>query len=145
MEPIDLSARPPRSPWERLEGLYFMPRTIDKLRAKLPGGNLGVYKIDGTSRRLLDAIGVREEDLQAVVARATSEEDVAAWLRDHADRSKFDEINRLLSARSYDDIQDKEKFDKNYPHAKTSGKKLLFDLLELDDRAMFASAREGSE
>lgn len=122
-----------------------MPRTIDKMRAKLPGGNLGIYKIDGTSRRLLDAIGVREEDLQAAVARSRSEEDVAAWLRENADRSKFDEINRVLSARSYDDIQDKERFDKNYPHAKASGKKLLFDLLELDDQAMFSDGQKGNQ
>ena len=31
-----------------MEGLFMMPRTIDKLRAKLPGGKIGTYTIRGT-------------------------------------------------------------------------------------------------
>jgi hypothetical protein len=38
MDPLDLTVTPPRSPYQMLEGLYMLPRTIDKLRAKLPGG-----------------------------------------------------------------------------------------------------------
>jgi len=33
---VELS-RPPRSPYKKMEGLFMMPRTIDKLRAKLLG------------------------------------------------------------------------------------------------------------
>jgi hypothetical protein len=40
MRPIDLTIQPPRSPYQKMEGLYMMPRTIDKLRAKLPGEKL---------------------------------------------------------------------------------------------------------
>jgi hypothetical protein len=67
-----------------LEGVYMMPRTIDKLRAKLPGGDIGGYTIRGSSALLpglslvlLDGIGLTEEDLYAVVARAADEGAVA--------------------------------------------------------------------
>lgn len=138
MEALDLTKQPPRSPYEKLGGLYMMPRTIDKLRALLPSGNSGAYHIDGLSRRLLDAIGVKEEDLLKAVASARSDDDVAAWLQQHADRSKYDEINQVLSKRSVDDVVDKEGFNKKYPLARSSKSKLLFDLMLEDDRANFA-------
>ena len=139
MESLDLSKRAPRSAWVQLDGLYMMPRTIDKLRAKLPGGASGEYHIDGTSKRLLDALGVSEEQLQGVVANAKSDEDVAKWLREHADRSKYGEINERLSNRSVDDVADKDAFHKKYPHAAASTKTRLFDIMDEDDRAMFGS------
>lgn len=100
MEPLNLSKAPPRSPRERLDGLPMMPRTIDKIRATLPGGNPGEYTIVGFSQLLLDMIGVREEDLRNAVARADSDEDVAAWLREHAQTDKYaDTINRFEVAK----------------------------------------------
>ena len=54
MTPLDLSVSPPRSPYDELDGLVFMPRTIDKLRSMLPGGNPGEYFINGVQARLKD-------------------------------------------------------------------------------------------
>ena len=48
MEALDLSIRPPRSPYAQMHGLYMMPRTIDKMRAQLPGGKLGPYSLRTT-------------------------------------------------------------------------------------------------
>ena len=72
MEAIDLTAQPPRSPYQKMVGLYMMPRTIDKLRAKLPGGKIGAYSVTtafvpGLSLVLLDGIGVTEEWLLEIV------------------------------------------------------------------------------
>jgi hypothetical protein len=75
MEPLDLSKRAPRGPREKLDGLCMLPRTIDKMRALLPGGNVGSYKIPGVSQRVLDALEVKPEDLQAEVASAASDQD----------------------------------------------------------------------
>ena len=137
MEPLDLTKQAPRSAWVQLDGLYMMPRTIDKLRAKLPGGASGQYHIKGFSERLLEAIGVTEGQLQEVVARAASDDDVAAWLREHADTSKYGDINERLSNRSYDDVVDKESFNKKYPGAAASKSNRLFDLMDEDDAANF--------
>src|SRR5579863_1375878 len=77
MEPLDLSTKPPRSCREKLEGLMLMPRTIDKLRAQLPGGDTGGYiingKIRGLSGFLLARLGISEDELRDAVAHASSE------------------------------------------------------------------------
>lgn len=58
MKPLDLTKTSPRSPREQLVGLVFIPRTIDKMRALLPGGNPGKYHVEGASLALLEGIGV---------------------------------------------------------------------------------------
>ena len=68
MTPVDLTKAPPRSPYAELGGLLMLARTIDKLRASLPGGHLGAYKMAGFSVRLLEGLGIAEDDLQGVVA-----------------------------------------------------------------------------
>jgi hypothetical protein len=44
-----------------------------RIRAHLPGGNPGEYKIPGFSERLLQALGVSQYDLREAVARARSD------------------------------------------------------------------------
>jgi hypothetical protein len=41
MTPLNLTVHPPRVPRAELDGLIFLPRTIDKVRATLPGGDIG--------------------------------------------------------------------------------------------------------
>ena len=87
MEPLDLESRPPRSPREQLLGLYFLPRTVDKIRGELPGGKLGGYLVAEStmSMYVLHKIGVPLEELREVVARAANEDEVAEWLRPRID------------------------------------------------------------
>ena len=142
MTPLDLTKRPPRSPKEELDGLAMLPRTIDKMRATLPGGNPGQYRIKGFSSRLLDSIGVSEEDFREAVGRAATDEDVAKWLRERADVSKYAEITKTLRARSMDDIKDKAAFAERYPIIKRRPDLYYhFDVLEADDAAMFTPAQ----
>lgn len=138
MEPLDLSKAPPRSPKLQLDGLAMLPRTIDKLRATLPGGNPGVYKIEGFSKRLLDTIAVSEDDLRDAVRDAKSDDDVVEWLREHADTSKYEEFTRYISKRSLDDVKDKAAFMERYPILKRRPDiYYLADMLEADDAEMF--------
>ena len=120
----------------------MLPRTIDKLRATLPGGNAGVYKIAGFSKSMLDAIGVSEDDLREAVRDARSDEDVAAWLREHADTGKYAEFNEYLLKRSIDHVSDKAAFMERYPILKKRPDiYYLADMLEADDAEMFAEKR----
>jgi hypothetical protein len=117
----------------------MVARTIDKLRAGLPGGNMGVYKIDGFSRRILKAIDVSEEQLRDVVAKAGSDEDVMNWLREHTDRAKFEEVSNTVRNRNIDDVTDLEEFKERYPILKSRPDiYYLFDMLEADDQEMFS-------
>lgn len=139
MEPLDLSKAPPRSPKVQLDGLAMLPRTIDKIRASLPGGNMGVYRIKGFSERMLETIGVTEEQLREAVATAKSDDDVAEWLREHAATGKYAEFNNYILTRSVDDVTDKAAFMERYPILKKRPDiHYLADMLEADDAEMFA-------
>src|SRR5271165_814602 len=137
MEPLDLTKHPPRSPRARLDGVVLVPRTIDKLRASLPGGNLGPYKVPGFSTRMLDMIGVKEADLLEEVRRANSDEDVAKWLREHADTGKYGQVNEHFEKVTVDGMKDPEDFHRRYPIAKQRNLMNVFDVLEADDKAMW--------
>jgi hypothetical protein len=144
MEPLDLSERAPRGPREMLDGLFFMPRTIDKIRATLPGGHIGPYHVcPGLSQMLLDIIGVTLEDLTAVVAEAKDDEAVAKWLRSHADVSEYERANRTLSELRDEDVppSHRARFESLYPAHLRKLHKVNFDLIEADDRELFGSRR----
>ena len=84
MQPLDLTTAPPRAPREALAGIVFLPRTIDKVRATLPGGALGAYNIPGFSQMMLEALGIELERSRAAVAEAAKDDDVA-HVRDRVD------------------------------------------------------------
>ncbi|HEV2261925.1 MAG TPA: DUF5069 domain-containing protein [Candidatus Rubrimentiphilum sp.] len=140
MEPLDLTKRPPRSPRAELDGLANLPRTIDKMRALLPGGSPGVYKIAGFSARMLETVGVTEDQFREAVKQAKTDEDVAVWLRAHSDPSKYAEWNdRLLNRRVADIQAASADFLTRYPIAERRPDiEYMVDLLEADDAEMFA-------
>ncbi|MBM4436136.1 MAG: DUF5069 domain-containing protein [Actinobacteria bacterium] len=77
---MDLSKGVPRSPYESLGGIVFLPRTIDKARAELSGG-LGEYvSRTGFSKELFEFLGIAADDfIEALSTRAT-DADVWAWV-----------------------------------------------------------------
>jgi hypothetical protein len=84
MEPLDLSQRHPRTTRAELAGIVFLPRSIDKFRASLPGGNLSGYTIEGFTGRMLENLGIKPEAMLEVVAAAKTDEDVAKYVRENA-------------------------------------------------------------
>jgi hypothetical protein len=84
MEPLDLSQRHPRRTRDELTGVVFLPRSIDKFRASLPGGNLSGYTIEGFTGRMLKDLGISPDAFRDVVAEAKTDEDVASYVREHS-------------------------------------------------------------
>ncbi|MBV8645668.1 MAG: DUF5069 domain-containing protein [Candidatus Eremiobacteraeota bacterium] len=79
MRPTSLRRRPPRDPRARLGGLMMLPRTVDKARALLPGGDPGDYAITpGLSAWLLGELGFTEPEFLEFVRRAADEQEIAA-------------------------------------------------------------------
>lgn len=141
MEPLDLSRRPPRSPRELLPGLdlFMAARTVDKLRATLPGGNIGEYQITGFSSSLLNALGISEAVLRKAIAEAASDEDVAAWLRQHTDPTRYAEINAKLESHTVGERMNDSEFLRRYPSARTLPPETpRLDLLVADDAEAFS-------
>jgi hypothetical protein len=144
VEPLDLTARPPRSCFEELDGLMLMPRTIDKMRALLPGGNPGVYLINahiiGISGYLLNRLGVTEDEFRDAVQDAGSDADVAAWLRSRTDVAQYPAINESLRRLRLKHVEDQEFFRQLYADVLAADPQLeyIIDIIEADDRLMFS-------
>jgi hypothetical protein len=84
MKPLDLSAAHPRTTRAELAGVIFLPRSIDKFRASLPGGTLAGYSLEGFTGRMLELLGIAPESFSAIVAEAQTDDDVARYVREHA-------------------------------------------------------------
>jgi hypothetical protein len=81
-----------------LLGFYFLPRTIDKLRAELPGGNIGHYlnHDTGFSAYVVRRLGLDIDELREAVARVDSESELASWLAERVDRDAAPALNAKL-------------------------------------------------
>jgi Domain of unknown function (DUF5069) len=130
-------------------GLYFLPRTIDKVRAFLPGGDPGEYFVEderGMSAYVLRKIKVDPRDLSAAVAAAAAESDVEAWISANADLSNVEKLNRQISSITlgmmdeaglatmrlfYTDVD-------SHPKTET-----VFEFLEADDAALVSRLGSG--
>lgn len=144
MEPLDLTKAPPRSPYVKLGGLLMLARTIDKFRGMLPGGKIGAYQIEGFSRRMLAGLGIPADDLQSVIALASSDEEVVAWVHKHSDSLKYDAVNAALEARKVGQRIDDPDFLAKYPVAKTLPHDTpLLRMLEADDATSFEGELAG--
>ena len=145
MEPLDLESRPPRSPRAQMLGIYFLPRTIDKIRAELPGGKPGGYIVVGPnsmSAYLLHKLRIDVDDLRAAVARARDEDDVEQWLRERIDPAVVEQLNaKLLGSRIDAATPDKQEIIRQrHPVLATRPDiQSAFELLEADDAWSFAS------
>ena len=70
----------PRSGRERLGGVVFLARTIDKMRAHL-NGTAGEYNAHrGVSSRVFDLFGVTAEQFEEAVRQNPTDAGVLAWL-----------------------------------------------------------------
>jgi hypothetical protein len=80
----DLIREYPRSPYEILQGFPWLPRLIDKVRAK-HAGTLGAYTPYpcGADRRFLAAFIIDTAALEQFIAGGASDEEIAAWCLEH--------------------------------------------------------------
>ena len=81
----DLTKEFPRSPFEELEGLPWLPRLIDKVRA-LQAGTLGDYTPYpcGGDRHFLGVVGVDADQLKALIDSGAGDNDIALWVKANA-------------------------------------------------------------
>jgi len=98
--PLDLRISRPRPTRQKLFGFFFLPRTIDKLRAELPGGHLGLYLNHdiGFSAYVVKRLGVDMNAFRDTVARAADESEVAAWLERRIDSRTAPALNAKLES-----------------------------------------------
>lgn len=140
MEPLDLTKGPPRAPRAELDGIIFLPRSIDKARAYLPGGNRNGYNVPGVTGGMLERFGIAHDDFIAAVGSAASESDVVAFVRKHADQAKVDEWNAWVKTREPRGNRDLPEVQAIYPWLKDKPElRLVLDILAEDDRRTYAA------
>jgi|GEM_PF-354842 len=142
MDALDLRKAPPRRPRAELAGVVFMPRSIDKIRATLPGGELGAYTISGFTATMFDMLGIALEDVTAAVRSAASDDDVAAYVREHARPDGIKAWHAYVLAREPRNGNRAEAIAA-YPFlAERPDLRLSLDVLEEDDRQTFRSEND---
>jgi len=138
MQPLDLTLAPPRAPRVQLNGIVFLPRSIDKARAALPGGNLGEYTIKGFTAMMLDMLGITDKDFIASVHAATTDDEIAAYVLAKANAEQIAAWNAFVSHRLPRNGDRAAALE----HYSWLGKRpdliLALDVLEEDDRQLFA-------
>jgi len=100
MTPLDLRTHAPRPSRETLLGFYFLARTVDKLRAELPGGDLGAYlnHDTGFSAFVVKRLGLDMNALRDAVANAPDEDTLVEWLRARIDAALAPALNAKLES-----------------------------------------------
>ncbi len=77
---MDLKKSAPRSPYDMLGGIVFLPRAIDKARAEI-AGTLGDYlSRGGRSGRLFEFLGVDEAEFIDALRTRTTDGEVWEWV-----------------------------------------------------------------
>ena len=145
MLPLDLRRQPPRGPRETMLGFYFLPRTIDKLRAELSGGNLGAYMNHDTgfSAYVIRRLGLNMEDLREVVAQAPDEPAVLEWLAARIDTSAAPALNAKLETFVVERMTPRDQVLVRQRHPVMANQPELskiLDVLEADDRLTFGQS-----
>ena len=139
MEPLDLRVAPPRSGRAELANTAFLPRTIDKLRATLPGGQLGEYNIEGFTTMMLERLAIGVDELKLVVAAAVSDDEVATYVTQHAAPGGAQAWNEFLLNRKIFNGDRAAAIDEIPWLADHPEIQLSVDLLTEDDRRTFAA------
>jgi hypothetical protein len=124
-------------------GFYLLPRTIDKLRAELPGGNLGFYvnHDTGFSAYVVRRLGLEMNDFRAAVADAPDEEAVAAWLSARIDTALAPVLNAKLETFVVERMsaEDQVRVREGHPvMAQRPELSNILDVLDADDDLTFA-------
>jgi hypothetical protein len=142
LTPLDLRAQRPRPVRETLLGFYLLPRTIDKLRAELPGGNLGLYlnHDTGFSAYVVRRLGLDMSDFRAAVAAAPDEAGVTAWLATRIDASMAPALNAKLESFVVERMSAEDQALVRERHPVMAGRPDLsnvLDVLDADDDVTF--------
>lgn len=141
MTPLDLRNNPPRGVRETILGCYFLPRTIDKLRAELPGGEIGPFlnHDTGFSAYAVRRLGLDMNEFRDAVAAAPDEEAVIAWLSERIDPTAAPVLNAKLETFVIEGMspEDQALVRERHPILdQRSELSKLLDIIEADDQLL---------
>ena len=145
MGPLDLSKQPPRSAREELDGIAYLPRAIDKIRAEFPGGNLAGYVVMANNGATMTgnfyrSTGITHDELVQAVKDAPDDAAVAAWLHERLDAEAIENWNGRYYHMEIRHVKSpiRELMFQAHPGADQLPETTpLADMFDADDAAMF--------
>jgi hypothetical protein len=119
-------------------GFYLIPRTIDKLRAELPGGTIDPYLNHdaGFSAFVVKRLGLDMHAFRDVVGRAADEGEIEMWLAERVDPATAPALNAKLESFVVDRMSpgDQELVRERHPvMAQRPELSKILDILDADD------------
>jgi len=136
VKPLNLRGAPPRSPRERLADLMMLPRTIDKARASLVGGDPGPYFITpGLSAWLLRKLRFSEDEFIELVRSSEFEEQIAEIVQARASKGRIEHLNGFMETFKVADVAEDHHFEELYGQCDPD--ELVIDVMARDDAKMF--------
>jgi hypothetical protein len=142
MFPLDLRRQRPRGPREMILGFFLLPRTVDKLRAELPGGNLGAYlnHDTGFSAYVVRRLGLDMNEFRKIVANAEDETSVVEWLTARVNLAAAPALNAKLETFIVERMSPEDQILVRQRHPVMATRPELskiLDILEADDELAF--------
>ena len=135
---MDLTKQPPRSPYDELGGISFLPRSVDKMRAHIKGTHGAYNAKTGYSTQLFDLFGVTPDEFEQIVRDNPSDEGVlqALMAKKHLTQQDIDAWNKRSINREPADEAAwqrhwKQLEDAGYGHRRDV--RTMYDRLDLDD------------
>ncbi len=137
----DLAREFPRSPRKTLGNYVIAARTLDKCRALL-NGTLGDYYFDcPLDHEFFGFSEIKAEDFKNYVATGASDEEVATWIQEKAQKREEIEIirwnNRMRDLRISDLPDDRQKFLEQYiPQFIPENRRIYcwFDVYDIEEK-----------
>ncbi len=106
----------------------------------LPGGKLGEYRMEGFSDMMLERFGITTETLDAAVAKATTDDEIATIVHRDATPGSIDAWNEFATNRKlYNGDRDEAVADHPWLAAHPEIV-LTLDFVDADDRRGFPNA-----
>ena len=136
---MDLTKGPPRSPYEKLGGIVFLPRSIDKVRAHI-AGTAGEYKaMTGYSEQLFDFLDLSPQKFHTIVRSNLDDASVLAAIQQYSRRPTSEITAFNQRAINYPPPEDEAGWERHWELLEVAGQghrkdiKTMFDRLDLDD------------
>jgi hypothetical protein len=125
-----------------LFGFYLLSRTIDKLRAELPGGNIGPYlnHPTGFSAFVVRRVGLDMDEFRDAVAAAPDEAALVDWLRERIDPALAPGLNAKLETFVVERMSPEDQVLVRERHPVMSERpdlSKILDILDADDEHAF--------
>jgi len=133
----------PRSPRETMDGWFYLPRYIDKIRLHLAGQLHPDYQANfgkGFDGAWLKAAGLTHEQMLELVTNSITDGQVCDWVRQHVRRSAADKDafrEALLSRPTADDAAGQERLRQRKADAGIAGRddvRCFVDMLDADEK-----------